>query len=274
MLLNREFKLPHVVAFYGYDVSLLPRSSKWRRRYVQLFSEADVFLVLGPHMKKCLLDLGCDEEKIKVRHLGVNLTKLPAKNIQKADRRKVRILIASSFVEKKGIPYAVAAFAEVKKRYPAVELVIIGDGKMKGEIFSLVKELELVNDVKFLGYIDHERCLQEIVASDIFLSPSIVAGNGDTEGTPVILMEAQALGVPVVSTFHADIPEVVKDGVTGFLSPERDVISIADNLSKFVASFELRNKFGKAGRKYVENNFNLLNQTKQLENIYNSLLYE
>lgn len=275
MLLNREFKLPHIVTFYGYDVSSLARIPKWQKRYIQLFEEVDMFLIEGPHMKKCLIELGCEEKKIIVQHLGVDLTKLPFYDKENRERKKIKIMIAASFVEKKGIPYAIRAFAEAKKAYSAIELTIIGDGKMRDELKVLVEDLKISDDVRFLGYVEPERLYQEMLNSDIFLSPSITAIDGNTEGgAPVALIEAQAMGLPVVSSFHADIPEVVIDGVTGFLSPEKDVENIAKKLEMLVSDPELRSKFGNAGRKHVEDNFNLFDQVLMLENIYGALLKE
>ena len=275
MLLNRDLRLPQVVTFYGYDASSLAKSYRWRQRYQLLFKEADLFLVEGGRMKQRLMELGCQENKIVVQHLGVDLTRLHYTTKAERAGGDLNILIAASFVEKKGLPYALRAFALVAAKHPKLKLTVIGDGKMRKELEVLVQKLAIGPLVKFMGYATPDKYLQAMADADIFLSPSVTAADGDTEGgSPVTLIEAQALGTPVVSTFHADIPEVVIDGQTGLLSKEKDVAMLANNLEKLVKEPDLRRKMGYAGRKNIADNYDLSNQAQKLEKIYASLLQD
>ncbi|MGR3293018.1 MAG: glycosyltransferase, partial [Candidatus Scalindua sp.] len=110
-----------------------------------------------------------------------------------------------------------------------------------------------------------------VMKSHIFLSPSVTAADGDTEGgSPVGITEAQATGMPVVATYHADIPEVVLDGKTGYLSPERDVEALAQNLEKLVSNSERWGEFGYNARRHIEEEYNVRTQIRKLEDIYHS----
>ena len=108
--------------------------------------------------------------------------------------------------------------------------------------------------------------------SHIFLLPSVTAINGDKEGIPNVLQEAQSMGMPVISTHHAGIPELILDGKSGFLVKERDVYSLSQRLTQLIENPTLWSAFGKTGRKYIEKKFNLQKQVELLEKIYKELI--
>jgi len=270
--LKRKFGLPLVTTFYGYDMSQLPkRDPFWITRYQQLFSEGDVFLVEGTYMRQRLIELGCPPEKVLVQHLGIDLSKLHFQP-RMLKENQVRVLFAGSFREKKGLPYAIRAFAKVRERYPNMELVIIGDGNMREELLDLVQDLQLVGCTRFLGYQPYSNFIEELYKAHIFLAPSVTAKDGDTEGgAPVSIIEAQATGMPVLSTYHADIPEVVLDGKSGFLVPERDIESLAQRLSYLVEHPYIWESLGRVGRRHIEQKYNLETQVDKLERIYDDV---
>lgn len=271
--LKEKLDIPKVTTFYGYDVSLPKRDPIWKERYERLFTMEDLFIVEGNFMKKCLIELGCPEDKVVVNHIGVDLRKLPFRPRRLNPGEKVKVLIAASFKEKKGIPYAIQAFAKVLANYPNMELRIIGDGPMRNEIIELIANLGIENHVKLLGYQPYQIYRSELLKCHLFMLPSVTAMNGDTEGgSPVAITEAQATGMPVLSTYHADIPEVVIDGETGLLSQERDIDGLAKNLEYLVSHPELWETMGKRAREHVERKFNLRKQISRLEEIYSQLL--
>ncbi len=270
--LKKSLNLPMVTTFYGLDVSKIPRMQHWKKRYNHLFRNSELFLVEGSNMKNELIKLGCPEDKIIVQHLGVNIQefKLVPRTIQSGGI--INILIAGSFREKKGIPYAIRAFSEVKKIYPNVCLRIIGDGELRCEIENLISKLAISDSVNLLGYQPHSVFISELYNSHIFLSPSITARDGDTEGgAPVSIIEAQATGIPIVSSYHADIPEIVVDGKSAFLAPERDVESLASYLITLIEHPETWETIGRFGRDHVEKNHNIEKQINKLEKIYSLL---
>jgi len=274
--LQRSVDIPLVTTFYGFDMSQLPTEHpRWKKRYKQLFKVGTLFLAEGPFMAQALVDLGAAPQKVRIQHLGVDLTRIPLISRERQGREAVRILMAASFREKKGIAYGLQAFADAVKKYPEMVLRIVGGAKTQEEHRLLesckiiVKRERLANKVHFLGYIPYCSYLSELESAHLFLAPSVRAVNGDTEGgAPVSLIEAAAGGMPVISTMHCDIPNVVVDGKSGLLVPERDVPALTEAILKLACSPEVWGGFGAAGRKRVEEEFNATKQVARLESIY------
>lgn len=271
--LKKSLNLPMITTFYGLDVSVIPRIPYWKKRYIQLFQEGELFLTEGSHMKEELIKLGCPEDKIIVQHLGVDLEKFTFSPRKPPEDGNITILIAGSFREKKGIPYAIKAFAKVKENHPDIHLRILGDGIMRAQIESLITEFGISNSVTLLGYQSHSVFMTEAANAHIFMLPSITAQDGDTEGgAPVSIIEAQASGLPVISSYHADIPEVVVDGKSALLAPEKDVETLARHLEYLVEHPDVWERMGTAGRKHVEKEYDLIVQVGKLEKIYDTLV--
>lgn len=268
--IKRKHRLPLVVRFYGYDVGILPRIPLWQKRYRRLFAEGDLFIVEGRNMKNILTGMGCPEEKTVVHHLGVELEKLPYRpRDSKPDQ--FRVLLAGTFKEKKGFEYALRALGKVRDRLPAGSLAItvIGDGVLRDELHALAGRAGLDGSVQWTGYQPYDFFIRALYNADLFLSPSVTAANGDTEGgAPVAIIEAGASGLPVVSTRHADIPEVILDGATGFLAPERNVDALVEALTKLATDPDLRIKFGRRARQHIADNYEAVRQGQRLTEIY------
>ncbi|HEY9723193.1 MAG TPA: glycosyltransferase [Oscillatoriaceae cyanobacterium] len=265
----RKHRVPLVTSFYGYDVSQLPREAKWRPRLEWLFDHGDVFLAEGPHLRQSLLALGCPADKVRIFHLGVDVVNAPFHE-RRAPAGPTRILMAASFREKKGLRYGIEAFARVCARHRGhVQLTIIGDGPLKDELRALATRLKVMPFIRWLGYQPHDVLIKELASAHLFLSPSVVAESGDTEGgAPVALLEAQASGLPILATTHADIPEVTRPGESAFLVPERDVDALEERLEYLVTHPECWAAMGRSGRAHVLAEFNLLEQGRRLEAIY------
>lgn len=271
--LKKNLNLSMITTFYGFDVSMIPRIPYWKKRYVQLFQEGDLFLTEGNNMKNELIKLGCPKDKIIVQHLGVDLNTFNFIPRTLPEDGNITILIAGSFREKKGIPYAIQAFAKVKKEHPDIQLRILGDGPMRDQIESLIADLGVSCSVTLLGYQPHDVFLNEAENAHIFMLPSITAQNGDTEGgAPVAILEAQATGLPVISSYHADIPEVVVDGKSALLAPERDVETLAKHLEYLVEHPDVWGAMGRAGREHVEQEYDVMVQVGKLEEIYDRFI--
>ena len=277
---KRKLELPMVTTFYGSDMSFLPRDPQWRKKYELLFREGERFLVEGTHMKTGLVELGCPEDLIIVQHLGVDLQQLPAVPRTIRPDGMVRILVAGTFREKKGIPYALEAFARVRQKHKNMSLTLMGDASEdardkveKEKILEVLGKYDLHESVTWLGFQPHNVFREQLMRHDLFLSPSVLACDGDSEGgSPVSITEAQATSMPVLSTFHADIPEVVLDGKSGLLSPERDIDALTANLEFLVTHPEKWEEMGRQGRSHIEKEYNVKIQARKLQEIYSSIL--
>lgn len=275
----RAAGLGHVVTFYGLDVTYFPASHpRWQKRYRALFAAADRVLCEGPHMARSIVDLGCPDDKVRVHHLGIDLQQIPFAPRTWTPGEPLRVLLCGSFREKKGFPDALEALARIKDEVP-VEITVIGDEHgdertraEKARILETVERGGLTEHTRMLGYQPYETVMAEASGHHVFLSPSVTAADGDTEGgAPVTLIEMSASGMLPVSTTHCDIAGVVIDGVTGLLAPERDVDALVGHLRWLVAHPERWHGMQVAGRKHMEAEFDARVQGERLSAIYRDI---
>jgi colanic acid/amylovoran biosynthesis glycosyltransferase len=224
-------------------------------------------------MARRLRAAGCPAEKVRIQHLGVDVEQIAFRPRRwPGDGRKVVLLYCGRLVEKKGILHALEAFARLAGRWKNLEFRVVGGGPLRPAVERAIRGLRLQGRVVLRGALPHAEALQEMQKAHLFLLPSLTAPDGDMEGTPTVLMEAQASGLLVVSTFHADIPEVALDGETGFLAPEGDSQALADCLDYLLRHPEMWPDLGRAGRRHVERNYNIYREVLKLEAIYDELL--
>ena len=263
-------ELPLVTTFYGEDVSRQAADPAWRARFEELFREGDCFLAEGPFMRARLLELGCPARKAHVQRIGIDLPRYRFRKRQPpAAGEPVRILYCASFREKKGLTFALEAVARVREEVPAIEFRVAGDGLLRPEIEARVRELGLEDCTRLLGFVGHARFLAELDEAHLFVQPSVTAEDGDSEGgAPTTLLEAQACGVPVLATHHADIPNVVVEGESALLSAERDVDGLAANLLTLAKDPERWAGMGVAGRSHVECFHDAALEVRRLESLY------
>jgi len=144
---------------------------------------------------------------------------------------------------------------------------------LRHSLEAFVQDAGLGELVCFLGFLPYKEYLAEMEKADIFLHPSVTAGNGDSEGgAPTVILEAQAHGLPVVSTYHADIPNVVIPGKSALLSQERDIASLADNISYLLKNQDIWEEMGREGRHFVEKYHDIEKEIGVLEERYDRLL--
>jgi len=271
--LKRKKKLPLITSFYGYDLG--SDKKKLIKYYQRLIREGDLFLVLSEDMKKDLTEIGFPDDKIIIHHLGIDTDEfIPDEHAYNSQKNFIFSLVALS-EERKGIYYTIKAFQLFKKNNKDIncQLRIIGDTTFSKRIKKLTKT---VQDVIFINsYSDlnpRKLILNEMQKSNVFILTSITTKEGDKEGTPVVLMEAQSCGKPCISTFHAGIPEVVIHNKTGILSAERDIQSIANAMSELYYNNSIRLEFGINARNHIIENYNNHKQIPELFSIYQSLI--
>ncbi|MDD5035060.1 MAG: glycosyltransferase [Methylococcaceae bacterium] len=268
--------LAHVVTFYGQDVSMLPKKDPaWLERYRQLFDAGNTrFLCEGSHMAQCLVKMGCDPDQVKLHRLGVETDRIAYQPRQWRRDEVFKVLIAGSFREKKGIPYALEALAKLKDDLP-LQITVIGDAGSQAEkarILEVIERHGLGEKIRLLGYQPHPVFFAEAYAHHLFLSPSVTAASGDTEGgAPVSIIEMAAAGMPIVSSFHCDIPELIRHGETGWLAPERDVDAIVACIRHWLERPEDWRKMLDAGRRHIETEYDVIRQSAKLAGHYREL---
>lgn len=258
-----------VTSFRGYDASLYVHGKPGV--YNELFQEGELFLPVSHSLKKRIIDQGCPEEKIVVLPSGIDCEKLTYSKRAVPQGESTRVLTIGRLVEKKGIAYAIEAIARVVASGRNVTYDVVGDGVLRGNLDRLIEERGMQDHIRLLGRKNHEEVIRLSQLAHIMIAPSITAADGDEEGIPNVLKEAMALGLPVISTTHSGIPELVEDGTSGFLVPERDAVALADRLSYLIDHPEKWENMGKAGRVCVETNYDKKVLNDQLLMLYRQL---
>jgi colanic acid/amylovoran biosynthesis glycosyltransferase len=262
-----------IVTFHGHDVSKYI-SIKGDDVYYSLFQKADLLTPVSMFWRDRLVEMGADPSRIIVHHMGIDLDTFTFQPRSLADSSEIRLLTVGRLVEKKGHIYAIQAVAKLIARHPEWKICynIVGSGEEDDSLRKLIAELGLHDSVHLLGTKVREDVFTYMMDSHIFVLPSVTDSQGDQEGIPVVLMEAMATGMPVVSTLHTGIPELVQDGVSGYLAPEQDIDGLADRLEELIMHPERWLAMGENGRMCVEKHFNNKVLVQHLVRIYHTLV--
>ncbi len=269
--LAQRLHLPLVTSFYGKDVSVFGRHPAWRSRFRTLWAYGDAFLVLGPHMAQQIIEQGCPEDKVHILPLALDLHRIPfTSRVPPPKGSPTRLLTVGRLIPKKGIDVLLRALAQLP---PHVHLWIVGDGPQRAELDHLARTLGVSHRVTFLGWQSHEEVIAWMQRAHIFVLPSRTdPTSGETEGTPTVILEAQASGLPVVATRHADIPSLVEEGRSGFLVAEGDAEGLAQALKVLCAHPDRWRAMGRAGRERVETHHHVERVIQRLESIYDATI--
>ena len=262
-----------ITTFHGHDLSsILERDGD--RIYDYLFQRGDLLQPICDRWAKKLIALGCSPQKINIHPMGVDTNQFIPSLQPSPDSEPIVIISIARLVEMKGLSYGIEAIAQLLVNQPQLQLEyrIIGDGVLKTKLERQIKQLHLEKQVKLLGW---QNCaeVQKIMAqADLVLAPSITSQAGDCEGIPVCLMETMAQGIPAIASESGGIPELVEDGVTGYLVPEKSVAIVCDRLERLVNNSRLRQQMGQAGRDKVLKNYNIDLLCDRLVDTYQQLI--
>ncbi|NOQ22161.1 MAG: glycosyltransferase [Candidatus Aegiribacteria sp.] len=259
-----------VTSFHGFDITTWV-GKHGELVYDDLFSEGDLFLPISEKWRQRLIELGCPSEKILVHHMGVDCERFTFKPRLLDKEGKIELASVARFVEKKGLEYSIRAVAALMDEYPRLRYTIAGNGELFEDMRKLVENLGASQCIKLSGWMPQNRILELLQKSHILITPSVTAANGDQEGIPVVLMEAMAMGLQIVTTIHSGIPELVEEGVTGKLVPERDPIALENALRELLETPDEWSRMGRAGREKVESKFNSRKQVLKLVRYYDEL---
>lgn len=260
-----------VTTFHGVDITK-HLQVYGNDMYDQLWTKGDLFLPISDLFLKKIVNLGCQRDKTHVHHMGIDCSKFKFVSRHLSLERPVVLATVNRLVEKKGVEYAIRAVAQLINKNIPVQYNIIGEGPLMSDLQQLVKDLQMESNIHFLGWKEQGDVIDILETSDILIAPSVTSKNGDQEGIPVALMEAMAMGIPIVSTQHSGIPELVQNNSSGFLVPERNVDELANKLEYLAMNPNTWPEMGLAGRKIVERDYNIHHLNDQLVDIYQSLL--
>ncbi|NET07426.1 MAG: colanic acid biosynthesis glycosyltransferase WcaL [Symploca sp. SIO2B6] len=260
-----------ITTFRGIDISRYVQEHG-NQVYDQLFEEGDFFLANCQFFRQKALDLGCNPQKIIVHGSGIDCRKFIFKSRYFPADGLVRIVTTGRLVEKKGIEYCISAIAKLSQTYPNIQFQIIGDGPLKTDLERQIQALSISHLVKLLGWKNQREVIEILDNSHIFLAPSVTAADGNQDAPVNTLKEAMAMGLPVISTNHGGIPELVEDGVSGFLVPERDANSIANKLQYLLANPDIWLPMGSSGHHRVVQKYDRETLNDELVEIYQNLL--
>ncbi len=262
----QSLRLPLIVHFHGFDASKKDVLLKFKEKYIETFKYAQFVVSVSKRMSRDLIELGCPEEKIILNTYGPNRDFF---DIKPDPEKKQQFIAIGRFVEKKAPHLTIMAFSKVAKKYPDARLLFGGKGKLLNECKDLVKELGIEEQVLFLGTQSRAQIMGLFAASLAFVQHSVTAESGDSEGTPVAILEASAAGLPVIATRHAGIPDVIEHGKTGLLIEEGDVEGMADYMMRLYENPEQAKMMGYEGSQNIGLHFTMEKHLNRLTEIIN-----
>lgn len=233
--------------FHGYEISKFEQVDIWKKFYAKLNG---TLLPISEKWKNELVKFGANPLNIKVLRMGVDVNRFVFSSRELT--KPLKMLSVARATEKKGLTYAIEAALNSEIN---CELTIIGDGALLETLKEQVKRHKNRSRVTLMGACPPHEVAMQLKRADLFVLPSVRDSSGDMEGIPVSLMEAMACGVIVLSTFHSGIPELIEDGSSGFLVPERDVDALKEKIY-VITNHENLDSVRKNARLKVENDFN------------------
>jgi glycosyltransferase involved in cell wall biosynthesis len=263
----RKAGLPLVVHFHGYDASVR-EVVEAHNNYHDVFQYATKIIAVSRKMEEMLMEIGCPKEKLIYNVYGPQ----PGFLEVRPTFEKKQFIAIGRFTDKKAPYYTILAFHKAVEKHPEAKLIMAGDGQLLNTCKNLVKHLGIESRVEFTGVITPAK-YQEILSESLaFVQHSITAENGDMEGTPLAILEASAAGLPVISTYHAGIPDVIIDNKTGLLCNEHDVDSMSANIISLLDNHSFAKELGTAGKKNIQDNFSMQRHITALQNVLEACL--
>lgn len=277
MPVARDMGVPFVVTCHGFDV----HQTRWVQfrsgrltnilflmRERQVYARAAFVIAVSDYLKKRLIERGCPPEKIVRHYIGVNTSKFeyaPPRNMP------LSIVNVARHIDFKAIDDLLRCLAILMKKWPNIRLRQIGEGDETRNLKMLAAELGVQNNVEWLGAIQHDVMVEVMSNATIYVHPGRTDSAGHVEAFGIAIIEAQAVGLPVVAAACGGIPETIRDGETGYLYPENDYKTMAFYVDKLICDEELRVNFSESARKNVMQTFDIVKQSEALEKIYDGI---
>jgi len=272
-----QAQIPLIVHFHGFDAYLKSVIDEYKNKYAVMFRKASALVAVSTEMKQQLIFLGAPAHKIHYNSCGVDVHKF----IQRSKQFSEPVfLFVGRFVNKKAPHLILLSFSKVLEKIPSAKLLMIGDAGLgnSNELYfrckQMVNDMKLNHAVDFKGVLSNSQVASEMQNALVYVQHSVRPESGDSEGTPVSVLEAGASGLPVIATKHGGIKDVVLDGETGYLVNEYDVDAMAERMIELAGNPALAHKMGQAGRKRIVENFSMEKSIGNLWNIIENTIPE
>lgn len=262
-----------IATFRGYDITGFICSHN-QFVYRSLFAYGDYFLSNCNFFRKRVISLGCAADKIGVIGSGIDVEKFSYRLPGSTLPQRLKIVTVGRLVEKKGIEYAIRAVKDLTEtiQHIQIEYLIVGGGPLRESLNQLIQRLNLDTSVRLVGSKSQTELISILKEAHLFVAPSVTAKSGDQDAPVNTLKEAMAIGIPVISTRHGGIPELIDDGFSGFLVPERDADAIANKLEYLIQHPEVWQPMSQAARQRVELMYDINKVSDDLVGIYQQVL--
>ncbi|MGA7523668.1 MAG: glycosyltransferase [Acidobacteriaceae bacterium] len=274
--LQKQLRVPLLVTLHGYDTTTADEALRqtiagrvFLRRRQELRERALFFICVSEHIHQQALERAVPEGKLRTIPIGVDLNLFAPDPLRSRSRDPI-VLFVGRLVEKKGCEYLIRAMAQLETRHPEAKLLIVGDGPLLDPLRAQARAA--LRNCTFLGSQPPNVVRDLMYRASLIAAPSIVASNGDTEGLPITLCEAQAIGLPIVAFHGPGVAEAVVENETALLVPSRDEQGLAQAISTLISDPDLAARFAAAGRRRAEALFSLETQTARLEDLYTEAL--
>lgn len=259
-----QLDIPLIVHFHGYDAYSHYILNNQGKQYPLLFQQAAAIIAVSRDMEEQLIKLEAPKEKVYYNPYGVDMNLFQA---TQPDQNPPLFLTVGRFVDKKAPFLTLLAFKSVAEKIPEARLKMIGEGQLLETCKRLVQSLSLSGQVEFLGACSHQEVAEAMQTARAFVQHSVQTSYGDSEGTPVGVLEAGASGLPVIATRHAGIKDVVIENETGLLVDEGDVAGMSQQILNLAETPEFATQLGKVARKRIQENFSMDKSLEQLWSI-------
>jgi colanic acid/amylovoran biosynthesis glycosyltransferase len=264
MQICEELGIPLIVHFHGYDAYLREVLDRFAEIYKKMFARSSAIIAVSRHMIDQLIQIGAPSEKVLYNPYGVDMNEFKQASPHISP---LQIIAVGRFVEKKAPYLTILAFKKLLERLPEARLVMVGEGVLHDICKTIIKSLHIEHAIDLKGVLNHAQVAKLMQESRLFVQHSLMPHSGDSEGTPVGIIEAGATGLPVVSTRHTGISDVVIHGATGFLVDEGDIDGMAEYMYQLLANPPLALEMGKRAREYIGEHFNIEDSISNLRRI-------
>ena len=269
MQIARESKIPLVVHFHGYDAWRDDVLNSYGLQYPLLFEIAERIIVVSKEMYHSFIERGCLPEKLIYLPYGIDTIIFDGGQSNKGCEDY--FVSCGRFVEKKSPQSTIKAFYLAQQKLEQIKLVMIGDGLLLDRCRELVHQLKLEDQVTFTGALPQSQIADYYRKAIAFVQHSKVAADNDREGTPLAVLEAMAMGLPIISTIHSGIPDVVTHEKHGILVKENQIPKMAEAMVSLARNKDLRKNMGQSAYKHVHNCYNLSGYIGSLTQIIDEL---